>query len=108
SLAFAQLQSGLQLKVFLEDGLGFDHPLEHRLALALQLRVLVCRVPVIAGAGEQPFGRRDDLMQGSGDWASDVEGGSSDALERLGRNHRKGEENDADDDAGNDRQEAEK
>jgi len=29
------LQRGLELAVFLKDRLGLDHPLEHRLALAL-------------------------------------------------------------------------
>ena len=49
-LVLAQLQRRLQLLVLLEDRLGLDHPLEHRLALALQLGVLAGGVPIIAGA----------------------------------------------------------
>ena len=45
ALVLAQLQRRLELPVLLEDRLGLDHPLEHRLALALELGVLAARRP---------------------------------------------------------------
>ena len=57
ALVLAQLERRLELPVLLEDRLGFDHPLKHRLALALQLGVLARGIPVIAGAGEHALRR---------------------------------------------------
>ena len=53
SRALAKLQRGFELAVFLDDGLGFDHALEHGVAFALELGVLPRCVPIISGAGDQ-------------------------------------------------------
>ena len=50
-------RSCLELPVLLKDRLGFDHSPKHRLALQLQLGILVGGVPIIAGARKQAFGR---------------------------------------------------
>ena len=44
------------------DRLGLDHPPQHRCALALELAVLARRVPIIAGAADQPGGGGRDLV----------------------------------------------
>ena len=50
----AELERGLELAVFLRDRLRFYDPLQHQLAFAFQLRILVRGIPIVAGAGEDP------------------------------------------------------
>ena len=65
----AQLERRLELVVLLEDRLRFDHPLQHRLALALELGVLAGGIPIIAGAGDQPARGRGHFVKRAGDRA---------------------------------------
>ena len=57
-------ERGLELLVLLEDRLGFDHALEHRLALALELAVLAGGIPIIARAGDEAARRWRSLREG--------------------------------------------
>jgi hypothetical protein len=107
ALMLPQLECGLELFVLEEDGFSFDHPLQHCLPLALELGILARGVPVVAGARKDAFCRGCDLMERSGDGAGHVERRSANGVERLRGNQREGEEDDADDNAGDHRKKAE-
>ena len=62
---FAELERGFELAVFLRDRLRLDDPLQHQFAFALQLRILVRSIPIIAGAGEDTVTARSPDVTGA-------------------------------------------
>ena len=95
-LRLAKPERGLELAVFLGDRLGLDHPLEHRLAVALELAVLARRVPIIACAVATRPVAVDYFMERRCDRAGDVERGAANALESARCDQRNGEQDEAD------------
>ena len=75
--------AAFELEVLLEDRFRLDHPLEHRVVLALEIAILANRIPIVAGAGDQAFSGGGDLVEGAGDGPGDVERGSAQLIERL-------------------------
>jgi hypothetical protein len=84
----AKLERGFELAVLLEDRFGLDHPLQHHLAVALELGVLVSGVPIVAGAADQPARGRIHFMKRGGDRARHVERGTAQTGEGLRGNQR--------------------
>ena len=65
-----------------------SNALKHRLAFALELRVLLRGIPIIAGAGNQSAGGRGNLVERPCYWPGHVQRGAANAFEGLWRYQR--------------------
>ena len=88
----AKLERGLQLPVLLDDGAGHDQLLSHQVALALQLAVLVGRVPIIARARGESLDGRGHLMERDCQRRRCVESEALEVLEGAWRGDREGQQ----------------
>src|SRR5690606_18175747 len=98
---------GLELAVFLGEGLGADQDAPELGALGLELGVLAGGVPVIAGAADQPLKGRADFRQRAGYRRSGVERRAAHGRVAVWSDERQDQQDEAGDQSRDGRQEAE-